>query len=59
MTDLDVAPESLLKVIRCCYKSTAQNQCGANSCSCRKYGLKCVSTCAEYFGESCENKEVR
>ena len=59
MTNLDVAPESLLKVIRCRCKSTSQNQCGTNLCSCRKHGLKCVSTCGECFGESCENKEVR
>ena len=59
MTNLDVAPESLLKVIRCCCKSTSQNQCGTNLWSCCKHGLKCVSTCGECFGESCENKEVR
>ena len=58
MTDLDVAPESLLKVTRCRCKSTLQNQCGTNFCSCRKHGLKYVSTCGECFGESCENKEV-
>ena len=59
MTDLDVAPESLLKVILYRCKSTSQNQCGTNLCSFRKLGLKCVSTCGECFGESCENKEVR
>ena len=59
MTDLDVAPANLLKVIRCLCKLTSQNQCGTNLCSCRKHRLKCVSTCGECFGESCENKEVR
>ena len=45
MTDLNVAPERLLKVIRCRFKLTSQNQCGTNLCSCCKHG--------------CENKEVR
>ena len=58
MTDNDVAPENLLKVIRCNCKTTSRNQCGSNLCSCRKHGLKCVSTCGNCFGESCENKEV-
>ena len=56
MTDMDVAPENLLKVIRCNCKATSKNQCGTNLCSCRKHGLKCVSTCGEC--QSCENKEV-
>ena len=51
MTDLDVAPESLLKVIRCRCKSTSQNQCGTNLCSCRKHGLKCVSTWGSVLGK--------
>ena len=57
-TDMDVAPESLLKVIRCNCKTTSKNQCGTNLCSCRKHGLRCVTTCGECFGESCENKQV-
>ena len=59
MTDLDVAPESFLKVILCRCKSTSQNECGTNLCSCCKHGLKCVSYCGECFGESCENKEIK
>ena len=51
MTNLDVAPECLLKVIRCRCKSTSQNQCGTNLCSCRKHGLKCVSTWGSVLGK--------
>ena len=59
MTDMDVAPENLLKVVRCNCKTSSKNQCRTNLCSCRKHGLKCVSTCGECFGESCGNIEVR
>ena len=56
-TDNGVAPKLLLKVVRCTCKSSA-NQCGSNRSSCRKNGLRCMSTCGECSGEDCENKEV-
>ena len=56
-TDNNVAPKSLLKVVRCTCKSST-NQCGSNRCSCRKNGLRCMSTCGECCGEDCQNKEV-
>ena len=34
-TDSEVAPENILKVIRCNCKES-RNQCGTNRCSCRK-----------------------
>ena len=43
MTDLDAAPESLLKFVRCKCKLSSKNPCGSNICSCQKNGLKCVT----------------
>ena len=57
--DIEVAPERLLKVVRCKCKSTSKNQCRSNVCSCRKHGLQCTSACGEYFGGNCFNKKVR
>ena len=34
MTDLDAAPERLLKFVRCKCKLTSKNPCGSNACSC-------------------------
>lgn len=56
-SDTEIAPENILKVIRCNCKNN-ENQCGTNRCSCRKNGLSCVTTCGECHGEECENKEV-
>ena len=56
-TDLKPAPDDILKVIRCSCKSTSKNQCGSNSCSCRKNGLHCVSACAECHADACMNSE--
>ena len=56
-TDSDVAPEHILKVIRCNCKESG-NQCGTNRCSCRKNGLRCFTTCGKCHGEECENKQV-
>ena len=57
MTDLDAAPESLLKFVRCKCKLSSKNPCGSNICSCRKNGLKCVTACGDCRGESCKNAE--
>ena len=40
MTDREPAPPDLLNVIRCKCKLS---RCSSISCSCRKYGLHCVS----------------
>ena len=42
MTDEVVAPEDLLKFIRCKCKPNAR-QCGTNQCSCRRNGVKICS----------------
>lgn len=57
LTDLDAAPEYLLKFVRCKCKSTTKNPCASNSCSCRKNGLKCVAACGYCRGESCSNRD--
>ena len=57
MTDQEVAPESLLKFIRCKCKVSSRNPCGTNICSCRKNGLKCVTACGDCRGENCKNAE--
>ena len=57
MTDLDAAPERLLKFVRCKCKLTSKNPCGSNVCSCRKNGLKCVTACGDCQGENCKNSE--
>lgn len=57
LTDLDAAPDSLLKFVRCKCKLTSRNPCVNNSCSCRKHGLKCVTACGDCRGESCQNAE--
>ena len=54
MTDLDPAPDNMLKFIRCKYKVTSRNHCGT---SCRKNGLKCVVYQQDCRGETCNNSE--
>ncbi|XP_057305193.1 uncharacterized protein LOC130642126 [Hydractinia symbiolongicarpus] len=58
-TDKQVAPDSLLKIIKCNCKATSKSPCSTNLCSCRKHGLSCMQSCGECHGETCENKEVR
>ena len=57
MTDLDPAPDNMLKFIRCKCKVSSRNPCGTNVCSCRKNGLKCVPACRDCRGETCNNSE--
>ena len=56
MTDYDVAPSEVKTIIRCHCKVKRKNVC--DSCSCRKYGLKCTSLCLGCRGEKCSNTEV-
>ena len=58
MTDLDAAPEWLLKVVRCNCKTTSRRPCSSKLCSCRRNGLYCVAACGECHGEGCENAEA-
>ena len=57
MTDLEPAPESLLKFVGCKCKLSAANPGGSNACFCHKHGLKCVTACGDCRGESCRNAE--
>ena len=56
-TDIEPAPEELLKVIRCSCKSKSRNQCASNICTCRKNGLRCVAACGGCHGDACMNSE--
>ena len=52
-----IAPENVLKVIRCKCKSK-KRQCETNVCTCRKNGIKCMTACGGCHGESCNNRMV-
>jgi len=47
----DVAPQSVLKFIRC----NCRGSCSSSLCSCRKNGLPCVSACGHCHGTDCSN----
>ena len=53
MNDNEAGPPDLLKGVHCCFKGL----CG-KSCSCRKAGWNCASTCKECHGISCTNATV-
>ena len=57
-SDLPVAPERLIHIIRCNCKVTSKAPCLTVSCSFRKHGLSCISSCRGCHGEMCENAEV-
>ena len=46
-TDMQPAPVSVLKFVRCKCNSTSKNVCCTNFCSLRKHVLKCMVACAE------------
>ena len=50
----EVAPYSLLKVIKC----NCTTQCTRASCSCRTYGLHCLSACKPCRGTTCTNRGI-
>lgn len=54
MTDMPVAPDDILKVVRCKCKTG----CRSTLCSCRKNSLPCVSSCETCRGESCTNVDT-
>ena len=56
-TSKAVALENLLEVTRCRCEAK-KNQCGANVCTCRKHGIKCMAACGGCHGETCNNKMV-
>ena len=54
MTNLDPEPSHLCQFVIC--KCKIENRRPKIICSCRKHGLRCVSSCREI---SCENSDVR
>ena len=56
--DVDVAPEFLLKVIRCQSKVTAKDPCASNRCSCKKSGITCIIACTNCRGTECCNSNT-
>lgn len=53
-TDEVVAPDNLLKIVRC----NCTENCSTNRCTCKRNQLKCTSTCGNCYGKNCENAEV-
>ena len=37
---------------------TTKNPCGSKTCTCRKYGMPCLSACGECRGTECTNIET-
>ena len=54
-TDINSAPDEMLKFIRCKCKTDSRQPCGRNTCSCRNHGLKCVTACKHCQGHECMN----
>ena len=55
MTDLNPAPEGLLKFVRCKCKVTSNSPCSTKLCSCLKQGLTCVTVCNGCHVTECSN----
>ena len=53
-----VAPDDLLKFVRCKCKLSTKNPCSIN-CSCKKNGLYCVAACGNCRGDGCENENPK
>ena len=51
ITDLSPAPDSLLHIVRCNFKSG----CSTIRCSCRKHNLEYSQACSQCRGSSCTN----
>ena len=51
MSTMNVAPDSLLKVIHC----NCSTACKTLRCSCRKYGLPCTTVCGPCQLQECDN----
>ena len=52
VTDLEPAPEELLRIVRCKCKLLSKRPCNSNVCSCRKNGLTCVAACCNCRGSA-------
>ena len=54
LTNLPLAPDELLKMIRC----NCQTHCYSMRCRCRKYNLKCSPACSNCKGSACANPDT-
>jgi len=57
MTDLDTAPNNMLKLIKCKCKVSSRNPSGSNVCSCYKNGLKYAPARGDCRGVTWINSE--
>ena len=55
MTEEELVPNDLLKIIWCKCWVTSKNPCGEKPCSCHSKGLNCVVACRDYHGSGCQN----
>ena len=55
MTDKEIAPESLLKLISCGCKTNCRK---VSLCTCRRYDIECSSLCSGCNGLTCENNGI-
>ena len=58
-TNIEVAPDSLLKFVRCHCKVASKSTCGTNKCTCVRNGIRCVASCGDCRGQDCSNSQVR
>ena len=59
MTNIEVAPDSLLKFVRCYCKVVSKSTCGTNKCTCVRNSIRCVASCGNCHGQDCSNGQVR
>lgn len=55
LTDLDRISEKLLKFVRSKFRIISKYSCSTNICSCRNYGLTCITACINCKGNNCNN----
>ncbi|CAB4061479.1 unnamed protein product [Lepeophtheirus salmonis] len=59
MTDFSVAPDDMLRFIRCNCNVSNRSPCSTNVFSCRQHGLSSVSSCGNCNGVECDNCYIR
>ena len=55
MTDLNAAPDNILRFIQCNCNVSKKRPYSTNTCSCKNHSLVCVSACGNCNGMDCEN----
>ena len=53
-----VAPDNIIRVVRCNCKETKKRCCTSAECSCKSNGLKCLSACGYCHGDGCDNSSL-